>query len=190
MTTLETTDIELLRIMLQNMSYRDILDWCNVNTRFADMCDDRTTIVGRLLNKKRKEEVVAEVEIGHEFSYSLFSIAIQIPHAGAFPEIFINGPQTSPEDVQDMIDVMEEGIQNMYRMVHDFDDGARYHDQRIIYARRPNSVTVHMGQIGFGVTIDADVFKAILQAGLRAYNRGIDEGTIMLFADLDSRLIV
>ncbi len=185
MTTLETTDMELLRIILQNMSYRDMLDWCNVNIRFSEMCNDRTTIVGQLLNAKRKEEVVAEVDLGHEFSNSLFAIYIQIPYDGAFPEIYFS-TQTSPEDVQDMIDVIEEGTQNSYRMAHDFDD----YDQQIIYTRRPNTVNIFMNQIGSGVTLDADVFKAILQAGLRAYNRGIGEGTIMIFADLDSRLIV
>nr|QBK91711.1 MAG: hypothetical protein LCPAC304_00370 [Pithovirus LCPAC304] len=63
---------ELLRIILLNMNYDEIIAFCNTHPEFKDLCDDPDSIVGQTLREKERS-AIARVHL-----YDLTSFRVEI----------------------------------------------------------------------------------------------------------------
>lgn len=185
---LSEIDEELLAEIVQNMSYDEMLNWCNTSSGFRDLCEDSSSLIYRILRAKRHEDVVAEVDLVHIIPDNEYRIGINVApftYRNAYvPRVFVNiGAQ--PEDIEAMIEVITGRTRKRYSLTHE-----THPELRITYKRGRNEVLIRTDQANFGTFIDADIFVAILEAGLRAYNRGIEDGRIAIFRDFSSRLIL
>lgn len=199
MTSLVSLDEELLIQMLNQMTYNEILTWCNVSSRFRELCSDPTSIVGMTLEKKKQDMVIAEFEIEHVIANDEYGIYIKIPYSDIpltfNPIVTIPGPYSTPGEVAEMIDVIKNKTQSIFRLRHDYDvvsarkPKTSRQDMVILYSELSNAVIVEIAEIGFKVDINADLYATILEAGLKAFNRGLEYGTVLITSDLESRLL-
>jgi len=191
MADLMTIDEELLHEITNTMSYVEMLDWCNTNPHFKNLCNDPSSLIYQLLEAKRQEEVVAEIQLMHDIpglSSAEYGIGIYIPTLNwrnyFVPRVFVN-LFTRDEYVDEMIDVIAGKTHRRFTLWHYADP-----DLLIVYWRESDTVLIRADQLNFGTIIDADLFAAILESGLRAYNRGIEGGRVAIFRDLSSRLVI
>ena len=61
---------ELLRIILENMNYDEIIAFCNTHPEFKDLCDDPDSIVGQTLRSKERS-AIARVHLHFGLSFSV-----------------------------------------------------------------------------------------------------------------------
>ncbi len=173
---------EMLEIILKNMSYADILDFCNTNQRFRGLCEDPGSIVGEYLRLKRKEEVIAVFDTFHGVADQEFNISnLALLYDRGKTRIHI--PSTTPHLVIDIVQSInrEEGVYQLddvtiipYKKT--FGDPKSY-----------ASISMAIGDAYIENFIDPKLLKAIFETALMGYDRNVEDNHYEILADYTAR---
>ena len=187
MTTLTEMDAELLVTMIENMSYAEILDWCNTNRRFRGLCGDPRSIVGQHLRRKRREEVIAVFDTYHDVAHQGFNISnLALLYDRGRTRIQL--PTTSPELISSIIQSINRKEAKAYALNDDQSviiktDTAVFEDPRK-YASIVYAIDILLDTENY---IDPDLLKAILVTALMGYDRNIEDNHYEILADYTAR---
>ncbi len=181
-------DQELLKIILKNMSYAEILDFCNTNQRFRGLCSDPETIVGKYLRQKRKEEVVAVFDTFHNIADQNFNISnfTLLSNRG---RTHINLPSTSPELISRLIQSIDRRKAGTYRWTR-WSRTFRIRIGTTVFGDPKEYVSIYANIDGFlymETFIDPGLMKAILETALMGYGRNIEDNHYEILADYTAR---
>ncbi len=69
---------ELLRIILLNMNYDEIIAFCNTHPEFKGLCDDPESIVGQTLREKERSAIAKVHNIWQNFEEDYFLLKVEL----------------------------------------------------------------------------------------------------------------
>ena len=153
---LTTMDAEMLGEILEQLSYVEILDWCRLHPRFHGLCNDPTSGIGQLLERKEEEEVVARVW------YQGNSIGGAILLKINFPQQYFE-VSIQPQEA------------TIYDLIHAINNGFEFHQVdvgNVVEAKSVGKNLVNLGDEYMNTMVPANIFSIALQAGLRMDDLG------------------
>ena len=180
-------DQELLKIILKNMSYAEILDFCNTNQRFRGLCSDPSSIVGQHLRQKRRKEVIAVFDTYHDVANQGFNIS-NLTLLSDRGRTRIQLPTTSPELISSIIQSINRKEAVAYALNDDQNviiktDMAVFEDPR----KYASIVYAFDALLDIETFIDPDLLKVILVTALMGYDRNIEDNHYEILADYTAR---
>jgi len=184
-----TLDEELLVIMLENMSFSEIMNWCNSHPRFKNLCT-HSSLVTEILAKKGKEEIVASVSFFFEdttyyfFGYNLFSDFFNVN----------DNVLLSKKDMEDMrIKLLDKSKFEVSTKAWNYTiDGPIITDKEgVSFSYNPEIIDL----VGIRsercptISINSLIFQLILESVAQAAMKGVtsEEGEIFIFRDGNTR---
>ncbi len=188
MTSLLELDDEMLAIMLETMSYSQILKWCNSDPIFKRLCENEERLIGQLLQRKAQEEVIASVVLIDPFSPNLFfrlALFSENPHFKRV-HIVIGISQETAREINNF-DVSSIDPREASKV---WDIDIMFAGKGFIMLGRDGTAEIyHEGESIF-IDISADFLKTIFSVALNLERNGIfeNEGFAEILVDLSSEL--
>ncbi len=181
-------DAELLAIMLENMSFGEIQEWCNTHPRFKELCHGSASILP-LIERKSREEIAGTVMFYTEDETFLFFGVTLMSDLFNMHENFILGR----ENMEIMINHLSNNQSfELETLAWDYTlDGPRIKDGVGVsydYTGGANFVGILSSRCP-SLSVDPLLFRSILVAALSAADKGFtdEDGKVLVFRDGGTR---
>ena len=166
---------ELLRIILENMNYDEIIEFCNTHPRFKGLCDDPDSIVGQTLRSKERR-AIATVRVWEPEPDELnFSVELMCGD-------LVEGDFGVEISTGEAAALMGEGPVFTYTA----------NEETIIKTTLENRVRITSGPPGedVGLTMHHDLLRRILEVAIDMHNKGLERvGFTEIYRNSDTRYI-
>ncbi len=163
---------ELLRIILENMNYDEIIEFCNTHPQFKGLCDDPESIVGQTLRSKERSAIATVrvwIKYADEFHFSVELMCSDLVE-GDFGMVLTAGEAAT---------LMGAGPV----LVHTADEGTT------ISTTLENRVRITSFE-EVGLTMHHDLLRKILEVATDMHNRGLEnKGFIEIYRNGETRYI-
>ncbi len=201
LTTLTLEDPELIRLVLENMSYLEIVDWCNASPHFRGLCEVPDSLIGEYIYERRRRETIGSFSTDHNVPDGVFGLdELSVdPDSSHFSSlsIRINGLYMQVEDAEA---IMLEIIIRQTDEGEDFDPsnfiffseetesgsvqtGIEIHVERAMIYSRFYPTDEESPGWSHETLVDNNFIKSVFGAALMAYRRNVEIGDYVIFSD-------
>nr|QBK91713.1 MAG: hypothetical protein LCPAC304_00390 [Pithovirus LCPAC304] len=164
---------ELLRIILENMNYDEIIAFCNTHSQFKVLCDDPESIVGQTLRSKERSAIAA-VRVWRKYADELhFSAELMCSD-------LVEGDFGAVLNADEAATLMGPGPV----LVHTADEGTT------IITTLENRIRITSFGEDVGLTMHHDLLRKILELAIDMHNKGLEnKGFTEIYRNGDTQYI-
>ncbi len=195
--TLTMEDPELIRLVLENMSYLEIVEWCNTSPHFRRLCEDPDSLIGEYINSRQEQEQIGSFSTNHNVSYGVFGLDELNVDPDSSLSIRIQGLYMQVEDAEEVIREIiirqtDEGEDidpsNFTFFSEETESGSvqtgiEIHvEGAVIYVRFDPTDEEDLGW-SHTTFVDNDIIKSVFGAALMAYRRNVEITDYIILSD-------
>ncbi len=200
LTTLTMEDPELIRLVLEKMSYLEIVEWCNASSHFRRLCEDPDSLIGDYINSRRQEKQIGYFSTDHNVSNNVFGLdELNVDSKDPFLSLYIDALHIHVEDAEEIVQAI---IKNQTTGYDEYLDDWKWE----FFSEETESGRITMGiyiaeggpaiwtrfypsdeEAGRGwshiTTVDENIIKSVFGAALMAYRRNVEVSDYVIFSD-------